>query len=935
MCGKADEVDAKFGEFICKDLTCKDLTINKASPDAAGEKQTGESWCLYDARVGFGQDVVGSRHYRALCLNGEEVIEPCKDYREEFCVQGVSGAIPNFNLGQLFNVGKGYLESACRENRYQECNSCNSAGDVQACCNDIENKDCYFLPAGITEQGGICVPMVPPGLKHWEPGSSGSGSEGGTQTGASSVCSEGSTSCDVKWARGGTARLGIGGLGTETDWVCVKNCHCLESQWPIAAATQCKARGDCGAWYNIDGDFTSGGFSQNTKFGLSQRDFEDWSTLSRQSTRRDDPTNLGAFFGRTWPALLHIFGPALVAGFVTYGLGGAGASAFASGLVLGPKTLLTPFKAYTTESVFLEAFRGSIDITPGSEGAKQLIFAEGPIPPDSATNLVYKTVGEESKWVFVDEGGKVLETATDSQVTAVTQGAIEGSSSFFVIALEVISVLAWLYTLYSLIDYFGKETRKETFTATCKPWATPEGGSDCEKCNEEGKTCSEYRCRSLGRLCRLINEGTLEEKCVAQTPRDTNSPIIKAIKPKDLNIKEEANRGFVVQTLVKPFTPVELKISTDEPAVCKFDLKTGVKFEDMKFDFGDSIFKYNHTMLFSLPKELQEEQALKLTNGGKYDLYARCKDFNENANTRDYYIKFEIDKGPDLTPPKIELTSVKNNGFIASNADQLILDIFVNEPAECKLDRNDIAFDTMKSSFSCTASSLDITPINQGLYRCTGLLKDLTKGKNRFYFRCKDKPGETTGRNENKESFEFSITKTYPLVIDSIDPKERVFRVNPILNVRTRGGALNGVGLCGYTTDKSKDISAIPQFDKTNSTEHLQQLRNLRKGRYNFYVSCIDIAGNIATSSTQFDIIADIGQPLVTQIYKDVRNNVLVVKTNEDSSCEYDTKEFKFGEGIKFTDPNSKKHEAALTENTYYIKCQDNFENVANVVVYA
>src|SRR3989344_1734564 len=162
LCGKAEEVAPKFGEFICKDLTCKQTTTNKASPDSAGEKQTGESWCLYDARVGFGQDVVGSRHYRALCLNGEEVIEPCKDYREEFCVQGVSGAIPNFNLGQLFNVGKGYLESACRENRYQQCNSCNEIGGEcggecndfsgeqrvaccrQQCCNDIENKDCFF-----------------------------------------------------------------------------------------------------------------------------------------------------------------------------------------------------------------------------------------------------------------------------------------------------------------------------------------------------------------------------------------------------------------------------------------------------------------------------------------------------------------------------------------------------------------------------------------------------------------------------------------------------------------------------------------------------------------------------------------------------------------------------------------------------------------------
>ena len=934
LCGKAEEVAPKFGEFICKDLTCKQTTTNKASPDSAGEKQTGESWCLYDARVGFGQDVVGSRHYRSLCLNGEEVIEPCKDYREEFCVQGVSGAIPNFNLGQLFNVGKGYLESACRENRYQECNSCNSATDVQGCCNDIENKDCYFLAAGITEKGGICIPMVPPGLRFWESGSSGQGSEGGTQTGASSVCSEGSTSCEVKWVRGGTARFGIGGLGTETDWTCVKNCQCLEPQWIKAAATQCVARGDCGPGYNIVGKFSSGGFTHNTKFSLTERDFEDWSTLSRQNMRGDDPTNLGAFFGRTWPALFQIIGPAIVAGFVTYGLGGAGISAFGSALILGPKTLLTPFPAYTTESVFLEAFRGGVRMDISLLNTNQVSTAYSDA---NGVEMFYGAAkeGEATKWLLRDPQTKqILGEATDAQVAATSQGAIEGFNSFFVIALEVLSILAWLYTIYSLIDYFGKEDKKEIFTATCSPWVAPAGGSDCEKCNEKGKTCSEYRCRSLGKLCRLINEGTSDEKCVAQTPRDTNSPVISAIKPKDLNINEEKNKGFVVTNLIKPFTPVELKISTDEPAICKFDLKTGIKFDDMKFSFGDSIFKYNHTMLFSLPSELQEESALKLTNGGKYDIYARCKDFNENANTRDYYIKFEIDKGPDLTAPKIELTSIKNNGFISSETNEILLDIFVNEPSECKFDKNDIDYELMSNNFICKTSSLDLTPINQGLYRCTSLLKGLNKGKNIFFFRCKDKPGEKDGRNVNKEGFKFELIKTEKLEIISVEPKGKVFQANPKLSARTSKGAENGVSICGYSTNKNSLISNIPLFSKTNSTEHLQQLRDIRKGSYTFFVTCVDKAGNIAIDSTQFNVAAESNLPLISRVYKDIKNNVLVIGTNEDSSCEYDVKEFTFGEGIKMTDPNTKKHEASLTNNIYYVKCNDVFNNQGSVIVF-
>ena len=952
LCGKAPtNVNMKFGEFSCNDLSCKDLTTNPASPDSFGEKETGESWCLYDARVGFGQDVVGSRHYRSLCLNGEEVVEPCKDYREEICIQGVSGAIPNFNLGQAFNVGEGYLESACRTNRFQECNSCNSLNnekDRQECCNDIENKDCFYMPGGVSDFAGQCVPMVPPGLRFWEGGTKGGSSEG-TQTGADAVCNEGSTSCTVKWVRGGTARFGIGGVGTSTDWECVENCHCLTEDWVRAAATQCKARGDCGAKFNVAGKFTSGGISEDTDFTLDINDFESWNTISKQSTQKDDPTSMGEFWKRTWPSFLVIAGTGAAAGIytATFGIGtGSAVSAIGSGFFLGPKTFLTLGDAATIEGTFVEAFRTGVSIpsrtTVTTLPSGELLFTESALKfPNGASRIIPQATESGTQWLFTDSAGKVLTdasgkalVATEAQVTAATEAFTSGFATFAIALLEVINVLAWIYTIYTLVDYFGKEDKKETFTVTCNAWTAPKGGSDCEKCNEEGKECSEYRCRSLGKLCRLINEGTEDEKCAAQTPLDSNSPRISAVKPKNLDIEERRNEGFIVKTLIKPFTPVELSVSTDEPSKCKFDLSAGIKYEEMKFNFGENLFGYNHTMLFSLPSELQSEQAVRLTNGGKYNLYLRCTDNNDNANERDYYINFEIDKGPDLTSPKIELTSIRNRGFVSNEKTEVGLDIFVNEPSECRWDKNDVDFELMKEKFICTNSGLNSVHVKQGLYRCGTLLKGLVKGTNAFYFRCKDKPLKNELRNVNEDSYKFELIKTEKLNIVSVEPKGKVFRANPKINVKTSVGAENGISICGYSTNKNAIISNIPLFAKTNSTDHEQQLRNLRKGNYNYYITCVDRAGNIDNEALQFEIAADVSQPVISYVYKDVRNNVLVIGTNEDSSCYYDTKQFSFGEGIPMTDPNSRKHEAVLPVRFYNVLCKDVFNNEESITVY-
>ncbi len=50
--------------------------------------------------------------------------------------------------------------------------------------------------------------------------------------------------------------------------------------------------------------------------------------------------------------------------------------------------------------------------------------------------------------------------------------------------------------------YLYRDTTTKTVTFDCMPWQAPNGGYDCDRCNEDARPCSEYRCRSLGQSCK-------------------------------------------------------------------------------------------------------------------------------------------------------------------------------------------------------------------------------------------------------------------------------------------------------------------------------------------------------------------------------------------------------------------------------------------------
>jgi len=274
-CGEAEGIlsKPKYGNYICERTDC-------------GDKKNGESWCVYDGDVGEGSDPVGSRHYRHVCVDGEILVEPCADFRNEVCLEG--------------DVISGFSAAACRVNRWHECILQTKEED----CMNGDVRDCMWIeevPVGLfisnetsmgstfsgqqtqgetfegneevvdttsngsitgqaifgggdddddeeeegpepNRQKGICVPNYPPGFNFWEQGDAGG------------ICGQASLQCIVIFEK--TKKI----IGGDDDYECEENCECIEDEWASQANNICKSLGDCGGYENFVGVSTNDGY---------------------------------------------------------------------------------------------------------------------------------------------------------------------------------------------------------------------------------------------------------------------------------------------------------------------------------------------------------------------------------------------------------------------------------------------------------------------------------------------------------------------------------------------------------------------------------------------------------------------------------------------------------------------------------------------------
>lgn len=488
-----------------------------------------------------------------------------------------------------------------------------------------------------------------------------------------------------------------------------------------------------------------------------------------------------------------------------------------------------------------------------------------------------------------------------------------------------------------------KKTSTEIVEFSCQPYQPPTGGQDCEICNDISGGCSEYRCKSLGQACELLNVGTSDEQCTWVNPLDVNSPIIKmdsVLKgykwSPDTSIRPPAT-GAVIELssggCVEAFTPLEFTLLTDEPAQCKVDYDLTTSFDDMSFYIGGTnLFSYNHTETLSLPgPDALNSAAPELKNDGTYTLYTRCQDANGNFNQDSYSIRFCVDPGPDTTPPRIVDVSIPSNSPIQFNTPSVEIEVYINEPATCKWSHENRDYDNMENEMLCSMNVWEMN--NNNVYPCTVTLSGIEDRKeNDFYFRCKDKPNEAENdRNVNTQSFKYTLIGTQPLNIIDFEPngtiKGSTDTIAIDLEIKTDNGYLNGEAICYYsTTGEEEDYIA---FLDTNSNIHKQR-QDLVSGDYTYYYKCVDLGGNAAYNVTKFTIDVDRRAPIVVRAY---REGDLKIITNEESVCSYSNKDcnFNIGDGIAMPFDLEEDHTADWTlSNNYYIRCADEYGNQPN-----
>ncbi|MAH03903.1 hypothetical protein CMI39_03915, partial [Candidatus Pacearchaeota archaeon] len=253
-------------------------------------------------------------------------------------------------------------------------------------------------------------------------------------------------------------------------------------------------------------------------------------------------------------------------------------------------------------------------------------------------------------------------------------------------------------------------------------------------------------------------------------------------------------------------------------------------------------------------------------------------------------------------------------------------EVYTNEPADCKWSHLDQSYDNMEEEMSCSSSILDMNA--QMLYKCSTTLTGIkNRQDNKFFIRCKDKPLETEDRNENKESYEFTLIGTQELVIDKVLPNETIKdssdSVKVTLEARTSAGYNEGNSTCYYSETENDYI----MFFETNSYKHSQDLW-LTQGNYNYFIKCVDLGGNTDTKKVSFNVETDRGAPIVARAYHEETHLKLV--TNEEAKCVYDTKNcnYLFDEGVSLKVIDKVNHFVDWdTKKKLYVKCKDKYDN--------
>jgi len=553
-------------------------------------------------------------------------------------------------------------------------------------------------------------------------------------------------------------------------------------------------------------------------------------------------------------------------------------------------------------------------------------------------------LGEELTYTLIGVGtaaGAIIganAALTSTGALGASGGLFGGGLGAAAPILGMLATIAWIVIIVVVIFIVTMmllgigDTETVTVSFDCQPWEAPTGGSQCGKCGE-GLSCSRYQCHQLGQTCEFINEGSGNETCVNINPKDVSAPVIKFMPGSTAPgfIYNENVDGSRIEgtgdKCASAFSLMSFGVGLNEPGTCRVDTVGSRSYKDMQYSFGgNSLFMINHTMAFPVPSlESLGYSSIGENKQANITLYVKCMDYSGNKNEKAYALNFCIKPGLDVTEPVI-VAREPALGYTKYGTTAQNVSVYLNEPANCKWDLDDLTYDSMSNAFSCGTNYNDLTTLG---WPCSGIIP-LDRNEKMYYVRCADQPwfavNNESKRNKNSKSYQLILKRTITdLKIDSVNVDNQTIKggsspVTVEVVAKTSGG-YDGSAKCAYSFGGN-----YVDFFSTFSAES-KQVFELASGDKTITIVCVDPVGNVDSRTTNFRVEVDKNAPEITRVYDSSGN--LVVVTNENAECRYVNND----NGCDLTNSsamngNQLLHSVSFNRNNmYWIACSDEFGN--------
>jgi hypothetical protein len=540
---------------------------------------------------------------------------------------------------------------------------------------------------------------------------------------------------------------------------------------------------------------------------------------------------------------------------------------------------------------------------------------------------------EEVSDLMLGGGGSSGKGSAAALQTAAVAIAVVGLALILVcpICALVLIVIALILYIFSL---FQDDCDPEDIEFTCRPWAPPVGGANCDLCNDELEICTEYRCQSLGAACELINKGSIEQACFHFGSGDSIAPILNPSEELNYDIFNinvtQTSQGHIISSseggCLEPNTLIPISVATDERVQCKYAFEP-TDWESMTF-LGENLFTLEHTLFIQLP-DPSHGQSLGVEFFEDMRIYVVCQDVHGNMGPIDpYVVEMCVNQGPDVTPPVIYSYSPESGSYVSFDATSSPIMVTTNELATCRWDIVDQNYTSMNNDMECN-DTIE-SPSSPYGYLCSANVS-ITEDINNYYIRCADQPwlNNTSERNLMTESRLISIKKPISKIkIESAGPNED-FKIPTefgTVEVTARTSSGGDFHYCRYTFDDFGSLKGDILSEGDGVKVHKKVL-SLAADNYEIYIECFDETGDFDREIINFEIIHDTSTPGISRVWQE--SNLLNVITSEFAECKYSTNSCRFNWDDGTSMGKLRTHTIDVIKGeTYYIKCSDEFGNV-------